>query len=220
VSGSRPTVIASSVLVIAALLFAPASMALAQSATMTGELLIGTGDLASSSMPCTHRPQAFTFDVAGTATGPYPGTFTESGTVVLAGTGTPEGRRAVVEFRANFEIVTTDGTVTGTKQLVRAERRAPAGECANLPSGGSEAQFGGFFLCYIAHLPDGAIDTGVATGIQLVRTLVGPGEEEGVVFMESFLSDADNGGGQRTPCNSPRGLGGGDRGDKLASRPA
>jgi hypothetical protein len=209
VSGRRPKLIASSLLVIATLLAAPASTALAQSATMSGEVLTGTGALASSSGPCTHKPQAFTFDVAGTATGPYPGTFTESGTVVLGGTGTPAGPRTVVEFQANFEIVTVDGDViTGTKQLVRREPRAPAGECADLPSGDSEAQFGGFFLCYIAHLPDGTIDSGVATGIQLVRTLVGPGEEEGVVFMESFLSDADNGGGQRTPCNSPRGPGG------------
>jgi hypothetical protein len=206
-SGRHRALIASSILVFAALLAAPASTALAQSATMSGEVLTGTGDLASSSGPCTHKPQAFTFDVAGGATGPYPGTFTESGTVVLGGTGMPEGRRTVVEFQASFEIVTADGTVTGTKQLVRAERRAPAGECANLPSGNSEAQFAGFFLCYIAHLPDGTIDTGVATGIQLVRTLVGPGEEEGIVFMESFLSDADNGGGQRTPCNSSRGPG-------------
>jgi hypothetical protein len=166
---------------------------------MTGELLTGTGDLASSSQACAHPPQAFTFDVAGSAIGPYPGTFTETGTVVLAGTGTPEGRRAVVEFQASFEIVTADGVVTGSKQLVRAERRAPAGECVNLPSGGSVAPFGGFFVCYTANLPDGATDTGVATGIQLVET-----EEEGVVFMESFLSDAD-GGGQRTPCNSARG---------------
>jgi hypothetical protein len=54
----------------------------------------------------------FTFDVDGAATGPYTGTFTESGTVTLDGAGN------VVSLQSSFTIAALDGTmISGTKSL-------------------------------------------------------------------------------------------------------
>jgi hypothetical protein len=57
---------------------------------------------------------SFTFSASGTATGPYPGTFVESGSVTVNTLG------AVAAFHADFQIVDSLGvlTVHGSKDLV------------------------------------------------------------------------------------------------------
>ena len=63
------------------------------------------------------------FTVTGTAVGPYPGTFTESGTAVIDTT-SYTGTGPVTSFTANFTIQSPVGTVTGTKSLISDPLRA------------------------------------------------------------------------------------------------
>jgi hypothetical protein len=63
------------------------------------------------------------FTVSGTAVGPYPGTFTESGTAVIDTTN-PFVAGPVTSFTANFTIQSPTGTVTGTKSLISDPLRA------------------------------------------------------------------------------------------------
>ncbi len=53
-----------------------------------------------------------------TAAGPFPGTFTESGSF----TAHPDG--SLIDFSSTFAITSTSGTVTGTKRLVGDESHA------------------------------------------------------------------------------------------------
>jgi hypothetical protein len=59
----------------------------------------------------------FTFAASGVAAGPYPGTFTESGTVKLGDFDRAIGLQPVLEFTASFTIDSPAGRVQGTKQL-------------------------------------------------------------------------------------------------------
>lgn len=69
--------------------------------TLTGETLSGTTSASENSGLC---PTA-TYMVNGTATGPYPGTFSETGTV------------SVTQFSATFTIVSGSTLITGTKSF-------------------------------------------------------------------------------------------------------
>jgi hypothetical protein len=84
--------------------------------TLTGENL--TGASASGNSGACPTP---TFSVSGTATGPYPGTFTESGSFTL---GPP------FPFSATFTITSGTTTITGSK----TGRLNGGGSCSN--SGG------------------------------------------------------------------------------------
>jgi hypothetical protein len=81
------------------------------------------------------------FRASGIATGPYPGTFTETGTVTIGAqtlnapgvTGTAQAG-PVLTFRAQFTIMSAAGTVTGTKELSATLNRQPfssVGACAS-----------------------------------------------------------------------------------------
>jgi hypothetical protein len=63
---------------------------------LTGECINGGGN--------------FKFSVGGTAFGPYPGTFTESGSFTIT-------NKVLSAFSATFTITTSAGRVTGTKSL-------------------------------------------------------------------------------------------------------
>jgi hypothetical protein len=88
--------------------------------TLSGEVLEGFGSVTGQSRSClTGGTTTLTFNVSGVAGGPFPGTFTESGTVVLDFQldlltgfmiGTP------VSFNAVFEIVSGPDNVSGSKQ--------------------------------------------------------------------------------------------------------
>jgi hypothetical protein len=89
--------------------------------TLTGESFVGAGSV-SVVAGCTASSTggAFTYFADGTALGPYPGTFTEQGTVTI-------GSSAVVtSFSATFTISSGTTTITGTKQLPTP---SPLGGC-------------------------------------------------------------------------------------------
>jgi hypothetical protein len=67
---------------------------------------------------CNDEGGSFSFSVSGTAAGPFPGTFTESGSF----TAHPDG--SLIDFSSTFAITSTSGTVTGTKRLVGDESHA------------------------------------------------------------------------------------------------
>lgn len=74
----------------------------------------------------------FTYEVSGVATGPYPGTFTERGTVTVG----PEdelSRQAITDLSASFTISSANGDVEGTKQFVPNDdpfQNPATGECS------------------------------------------------------------------------------------------
>ncbi len=91
-------------------------------APLTGETLLAseTGEPGTSTVTGTCNPlgtSMFTFTVTGTALGPYPGTFTETGTIVLGPFGVPGNPLAATSLEASFTIDSPEGTVEGTKSL-------------------------------------------------------------------------------------------------------
>lgn len=95
-----------------AIALVPAGVAYGVVTPLTGETLSGAGF--STTTPCTGiNPRSSytdTYDSSGTATGPYPGTYTEQGSVTVK-----NGR--VRAFSASFTIVSGTTTITGTKSL-------------------------------------------------------------------------------------------------------
>src|SRR5437667_10551392 len=104
-----------------ALLGAPGASADTLPPTLTGEFFIDT----PVSITATCNPGAtstMSFSANGIASGPYPGTFTETGTVTIGGTptggfvaGIPFYQVTLVD--AVFTISSPVGQVTGTTQL-------------------------------------------------------------------------------------------------------
>jgi hypothetical protein len=97
--------------------------------SLATEMLTGSGTNVTLSCSGT----TLSFSASGTATGPYPGTFTESGTAEVAAAalvGSPLG-----SFAASFTIFDTSGkaVATGTKTL-----NTGSGSC-NPPSPGIDA---------------------------------------------------------------------------------
>ena len=89
---------------------------------LTGETLLAseTGEPGTSIVTGECDPAGtsiFTFTVTGTAVGPYSGTFTETGTIVLGPFGVPGNPLAAVSFESSFTITSSEGTVEGTKSL-------------------------------------------------------------------------------------------------------
>jgi hypothetical protein len=85
---------------------------------------------------CQPGGTTFEFSASGIATGPYPGTFTETGTVTIGpASGTDLFNASVVAFEAAFRIDSVlDGNpieVTGTKRLAFVG----TGHCADVPVG-------------------------------------------------------------------------------------
>ncbi len=71
----------------------------------------------------------FTYSASGTATGPYNGTFTETGTV------TTDSSRNVIASSAHFTITSAQGTVTGSETIAP---NSPLGTCGGIqPTGDS-----------------------------------------------------------------------------------
>jgi hypothetical protein len=89
--------------------------------TLTGETLTGTTTTAETRGDCrTDDNVSLTYTVSGTATGPYPGTFSETGTLRLLFFGPPEARLGIEPVKgdaldATFEIDSQAGQVTGEK---------------------------------------------------------------------------------------------------------
>ena len=100
---------------------------------------------ASASTPTSPYPfllpcgisQGPTFNFSGTATGPYPGSFVESGTVEYSLIPTPETADApLLSYAATFTINTPNTTVTGTETMSGSAlavcTSSPGGEALNI----------------------------------------------------------------------------------------
>lgn len=135
---------------LALFLAVPATHAGAQTAppSMTGERLGGIvpGTVTITSRSCNIAGQStFTYEASGVAIGPYPGTFTEQGTVVLGPqtfgdpTSGPPLTGNVLALNATFEIISGAYVIHGEKHLgpVREDFIGAfdnSGGCADLPS--------------------------------------------------------------------------------------
>ena len=104
---------------------------------------------------------SFTFEItAPVQSGPYPGTYHETGSVTMGPMNEPiEGapgqfRASITEFSSTFTITGPAGTVTGTKAL------DPSGTFNKAGCAGSAAQIIASALTYQATLPGGATDSG------------------------------------------------------------
>jgi hypothetical protein len=127
----------------AALFGLTAAPAQAAVAPLTGETLLASelGTPGTSSVTGTCNPlgaSTFSFTITGGASGPYPGTFTETGTVSLGGV--PGNPFAATSFVSAFTINSLAGTVTGTKSLAGFEATS-LGLCgsAAFPTGGANS---------------------------------------------------------------------------------
>jgi hypothetical protein len=104
--------------VAAAVFAAPASAAVP--ATLSGEIFSnnpGEGSSSITSASCDPSgTSTFSFEASGPAVGPYPGTFTETGTVTL-GPQTPGLGTAIQTLTASYTITSAAGDVTGTKSF-------------------------------------------------------------------------------------------------------
>jgi hypothetical protein len=109
--------------------------------TLNGETLsrstAGTNDAAFqiSNLMCTQGGVAgFDFNTSGTATGPYPGTYSESGSVTFQNA--PGG--IILSFGSSFTITSGSNVITGTKTLAPVqppEGINNRGACQNLMNG-------------------------------------------------------------------------------------
>jgi hypothetical protein len=125
--------VAASMLVLVGLLAKPAHTQTTAPPTLTGEQLVAFshGQVTSTAVNCTQDSQregTITYTATGEATGPYPGTFTESGTISTTKEAGDEFAQ-VTSFSAEFEIVDDAGTtrVSGTKSL--SEDSTARAEC-------------------------------------------------------------------------------------------
>jgi hypothetical protein len=122
-SKAAPLVL-SAALIVAAFAAGAAALDAATPPTLTGEAFLDFHP--TTHVTCTGSEGTLTFSASGVAAGPYPGTFSETGTATVSSTVTGP----VLAFSASFTIDSPVGHVEGTKQQVQA---APTqGSCANL----------------------------------------------------------------------------------------
>lgn len=106
----------------------PAAAAQVRPPTLTGESLAaglfttppGLGSIAVTSAACNPAGNSsFSYRVSGPAAGPYPGTFTETGTVTMGPQDIPSGfsnpNALITGWAVSFTITSPAGSVTGTK---------------------------------------------------------------------------------------------------------
>jgi len=102
---------------LAAVVYLAVAAQSARAATpLTGEGLTGAGKSTGGSTfgSCSYRYSesgSMGFSVTGTATGPYPGSFSETGTFSLSGIRNPPWK---INFSAAFTITSGNTTITGT----------------------------------------------------------------------------------------------------------
>jgi hypothetical protein len=118
---------------------------------------------------------SFDFSVSGTAAGPFPGTFTESGSFTTS----PSG--IVNDFSSTFTITSPAGTVTGSKRLAETDSTA---RCS-LVDGGVFVTTARIPTTYTATINGAQRDTGTAT-VSVAGALGTPPPPP--TFSESFNS--------------------------------
>jgi hypothetical protein len=77
-----------------------------------GERLISTKGTGGATTGCKGASGSFSFRVSGTATGPYPGSFTASGTVTLA-------KYAPVKYAGTIKLTSRRASITINESLVK-----------------------------------------------------------------------------------------------------
>jgi hypothetical protein len=133
-------------------------------ATLTSEQLIGTPVITSTDTTCNFftnpglTSATFSYTASGVATAPYPGTFTERGTVTVETSSVNENAGfsgPITSWDVQFRIDSGAGVVEGTKSLDTGF--ASTGECTD-PSGGSglTVRFGRATLDYEARIQTAA----------------------------------------------------------------
>ena len=159
------------------------------SATLTGEAFVATPDGKFSELKC-FVPGSFF--VSGVATGPYPGTFTETGSLT-AGEGASD-------FFAEFSITSLLGKVEvkGTKKFLTGDSECSTvvAEVGGKKTTTSVVKFD-FTTTYTAtiHTADGPVDDSGTSRVMGVftSTFDGTSEQKTVVFNETFISHQDVG---------------------------
>ena len=100
------------------------------------------------------------FAVSGTATGPYPGTYTETGTITWGPQTNGGGTGSITSFQAQFTITSPNGTVTGSKTL---ESNPTSGVAICINQGGQVSLGDSVnYTATISTLTGDAIDEGTA----------------------------------------------------------
>ena len=116
---------------------------------------------------------SFNFSVSGTATGPFPGTFTESGSFTTPRSG------VLSDFSSTFTITSTAGTVTGSKRLAGDTSTA---SCTFF-EGGQSVATSNLATTYRAIINGAQLSTGTAT-----VSIGGPVGSGPPNFSENFAS--------------------------------
>jgi hypothetical protein len=118
---------------------------------------------------------SFNFSVSGTAAGPFPGTFTESGSFATLRSG------FLSDFSSTFTITSPSGTVTGSKRLA-----GDTGTASCSPFGDSVlVSTSGLATTYIATINGAQRNTGTAT-VSVEGSLGEP-----PIFSENFASTGE-----------------------------
>jgi hypothetical protein len=179
-------------------------------APLTGETLLaseipprGTSTVTGTCNPNPLGDSTFTFTVTGEASGPYPGTFTESGTFTIG----PAATVALVSFDSTFTITSPQGTVTGMKTFTGPLEFGACGLLAFPPPASPDAHSLQATLSYSAEIttPSGSgTDSGTSVVTYQDTRVRGMMGFNGFSFDENFEStatppcddddDGDNGG--------------------------
>lgn len=119
-----------------------ASRAQTGAGTLNGETLKAAGNNPSgfnvTSLSCVPDGESsFSFTSEGVATGPYPGTYVETGTVSFQNSLAPGAPRPVLSFSATFTITSGQTVINGTKELAPspAPPLANSGVCQRSQNG-------------------------------------------------------------------------------------
>lgn len=172
--------------------------------TLTGETLLSCSALLSfagigctgtaigstaTSLSCDQVGQdSFTFTASGVSFAPYPGTFTESGTVTLGDFDPERGIKTLVSWESTFTIDSPVGQVEGTKSLTAS--LVNGGFCLEPSPAFAGIAFG--LVTYYAEIttPDGTyVDRGTATAhVTHSSTVLGGNVFISYGFLEVFTS--------------------------------
>jgi hypothetical protein len=148
----------------------------AHAATLAGETFTSQevrGSTLTGACTGNGNEGSFNFSVSGTAAGPFPGTFTESGSFTTLRSG------FLSDFSSAFTITSTSGTVTGSKRITGDISTA---SCTSF-SGAVLVSTTNLATTYAATINGAQRTTGTATGS--IEGLLGV---RAPIFSESFAS--------------------------------
>jgi hypothetical protein len=159
---------------------------------LTSEIPLNPGTLDVEGTCNLLGTSTFTFTATGEATGPFPGPFTENGTIVVDLLG-----GVATSFSATFSIDAPAGTVTGTKTLQAPTAFGLCGTAA-FPTGGADSLDFEGSVSYTATIPGARRGSSTDTGTSFVvvsdtEIRDQPGFN-GFLFSETFTSTASGGG--------------------------